>query len=193
MWLVVNTYSLTYCCWVSLQFFSLPFAFSLDLSIITFLFQFSRSSYLYIHIHTFIFQLWDVSNTKLVRRMKTHESRVDSLAWSPKTSLLSSGDQQGFIHHYNPRMAQFHVASVRAHQMDVCGLQWSPNGRFLASGGNDNVVKIWDTYSKDTWNSPAHTIKHHTAAVKVLIGHNSDCEYYVMLRKTERAYAFLTE
>ena len=125
-------------------------------------------------IHILYTQLWDVSNAKLVRRMKTHESRVDSLAWSPKTSLLSSGDQQGFIHHYDPRMAQFHIASVRAHQMDVCGLQWSPNGRFLASGGNDNVVKIWDTYSKDTWNSPAHTIKHHTAAVKVL------CHNFIM-------------
>ena len=114
-----------------------------------------------------LMQLWDVNNAKLVRRMRTHQSRVDSLAWSPKTGLLSSGDQQGFIHHYDPRMAQFHLASVRAHQMDVCGLQWSPNGRFLASGGNDNVVKIWETYNKSSWNSPAHTIKHHTAAVKV--------------------------
>ena len=141
------------------NFFSLLLTFSLDLSL-----HFVSILTLYLY---YCFQLWDVSSTKLVRRMKTHESRVDSLAWSPKTSLLSSGDQQGFIHHYDPRMAQFHVASVRAHMMDVCGLQWSPNGRFLASGGNDNVVKIWDTYNKDTWNSPAHTIKHHTAAVKV--------------------------
>lgn len=113
-------------------------------------------------------QLWDVDAHKLVRRMRSHNSRVTSLAWNTVTGLLSSGAQSGHVHNYDARIAQFHTQSLKSHSMDVCGLKWSPNGRFLASGGNDNLVNVWDTYSRDPWSCPAHTFKQHTAAVKAL-------------------------
>ncbi len=99
--------------------------------------------------------------------MKSHESRVSSLSWNPKLSLLSSGSQDGSIHNYDPRLAQFQVQTLKAHKLDVCGLQWSTNHRFLASGGNDNVVNVWDTYGCDPWTSPSHSFHSHTAAIKV--------------------------
>lgn len=111
-------------------------------------------------------QLWDVQANKLVRRMRTHDSRVNSLAWNPRTNLLSSGSQSGSIHNYDVRLAQFHIGSLK-NNLDVCGLTWSPNGRFLASGGDNNMVCVWDTLSRDPWTSPAHTLREHTAAVKV--------------------------
>lgn len=112
-------------------------------------------------------QVWDVNSSKCVRKMKTHESRVSSLSWRPKCSLLSTGSQDGHVHNYDPRMAQYHVQTLSVHKLDVCGLKWSASGRFLASGGNDNVVNIWDTYHHDPWSSPRHSFKSHTAAVKV--------------------------
>ena len=112
-------------------------------------------------------QLWDVNANKLVRRMHTHDSRVSSLAWNPRTSLLSSASQSGTIHNYDVRLAQFHIGSLKSKSLDVCGLSWSPNGRFLAGGGDSNMVCIWDTLSRDPWTSPAHTLTEHTAAVKV--------------------------
>ena len=107
---------------------------------------------------------------RLVRRLKTHEARVGTLAWNNRTGLLSCGSQSGQIHNYDPRMAHFHVHTLKAHTsgLEVCGLKWSPNGRFLASGSNDNTVNIWDTYTRDPWATPAHSFKEHTAAVKVL-------------------------
>ena len=114
-------------------------------------------------------QLWDVNANKLVRRMHTHDSRVNSLAWNPHTNLLSSASQSGTIHNYDVRQAQFHINSLESHSRDVCGLRWSPNGRFLASGGDSNVVCIWDTHSRDPWTAPAHILREHTAAVKVTI------------------------
>ena len=72
------------------------------------------------------------------------------------------------MHNYDPRMAQFHVGTLKAHKLDVCGLKWSTNGRFLASGGNDNVINIWDTYDRDPWTTPSHSFDLHTAAVKVM-------------------------
>ena len=114
-------------------------------------------------------QLWDVNASKLVRRMRTHDSRVNSLAWNPRTNLLSSASQSGTIHNYDVRLAQFHIGSLKSQSLDVCSLSWSPSGRFLASGGDSNMVCIWDTHSRDPWASPAHTIREHTAAVKVKI------------------------
>lgn len=112
-------------------------------------------------------QLWDVNASQLVRRMRTHTSRVSSLAWNHRTNLLTSGAQSGHIHNYDVRMAQFHTNTLKAHTLDVCGIKWSPNGRFLASGGNDNMVNVWDTHVRNPWSAPAHTLKEHTAAVKV--------------------------
>ena len=112
-------------------------------------------------------QLWDVGAQKLVRRMRSHNSRVSSLAWNPHNNLLCAGSQSGAIHIYNTKQAQFHMTTLEAHTMDVCGLSWSTNGGFLASGGNDNIVCIWDTYSQDPWSFPAYTLKEHNAAIKV--------------------------
>ena len=112
-------------------------------------------------------QLWDVGVNKLVRQFTSHNSRVSTLAWNSVKGLLSSGSQRGILQQYDPRLAQYHIASSQAHRLDVCGLQWSPNGRLLASGGNDNMVHVWDMYQQDPWASPAHTLKEHSAAVKV--------------------------
>ena len=125
-------------------------------------------NYVFMHLLTHT-QLWDVGAQKLVRRMRSHNSRVSSLAWNPQNNLLSTGSQSGAIHIYNAKQAQFHMTTLEANTMDVCGLSWSPNGRFLASGGNDNMVCIWDTYSQDPWSFPAHTLKEHNAAIKVYI------------------------
>ena len=114
-------------------------------------------------------QLWDTTAGKLVRRMRSHNSRVGAITWNPfQTNLLSSGSQAGHIHHYDIRMAHYHTHSpIKAHSLDVCGVKWSPNGRLLASGGNDNLVNVWDSYGKDSWSAPLYTFKDHTAAVKV--------------------------
>ena len=105
--------------------------------------------------------------SKVVRQFSSHNSRVSTMAWNSVKGLLSSGSQRGFLHHYDPRLAQYHISSSHAHRLDVCGLKWSPSGRLLASGGNDNVVQVWDMYKQDPWSSPAHSFKEHSAAVKV--------------------------
>jgi len=113
-------------------------------------------------------QLWDVNASQAIRRMRSHTSRVSSLAWDHRTNLLTSGAQSGHIHNYDVRIAQFHTNTLKAHTLDVCGIKWSPSGRFLASGGNDNLVNVWDTRVRNPWSAPAHVFKEHTAAVKAL-------------------------
>ena len=103
----------------------------------------------------------------MVRGVKNHTSRINSLAWNTTKGLLSSGSQKGLVQNMDPRLAQSLVSSTQAHSLDVCGLTWGSGGRLLASGGNDNLVKIWDMYNKDPWTQPTHSLKQHSAAVKV--------------------------
>jgi cell division cycle protein 20 (cofactor of APC complex) len=112
-----------------------------------------------------IIELWDINKQTCLRQMKSHESRIGSLAWNAHT--LSSGSRDGSIHHHDVRVAQHHVGTLKLHVQEICGLKWNSDGRHLASGANDNLVAIWDsTMSHD--NKPLHVLRDHTAAVKAV-------------------------
>lgn len=110
-------------------------------------------------------QIWDVEAMKLMRTMRSHQSRVGSLAWN--SHILSSASRDGEIHNHDVRLPRHHVATLAGHTQEVCGLKWSPNGLQLASGANDNTVCIWDMQSASRW-APRHTLREHSAAVKAL-------------------------
>ncbi|KAI6655005.1 Cell division cycle protein 20-like [Oopsacas minuta] len=110
-------------------------------------------------------QIWDTETLKLIRTMLGHTFRIGSLAWN--THLLTSGSQNGFIIHHDPRVPDHIVCYLSKHSQEVCGLKWSPDMTFLASGGNDNLLCIWDV-KKLTTNEPLHTSSLHIAAVKAL-------------------------
>nr|CAB3229173.1 cell division cycle protein 20 homolog [Phallusia mammillata] len=107
-------------------------------------------------------QLWDVNENKRVRNMKSHAGRVCSLSWNEH--ILTSGSQDGFIHHHDVRVAQHHVGTLTGHSQEVCGLEWSSDGKYLASGGNDNVVNVYS--GRET--KPLYTFTDHQSAVKAV-------------------------
>jgi len=109
-------------------------------------------------------QLWDVTSSKLMRRMGGHTDRIVTLDWNEH--ILASGSRSGAIHLHDVRQRDHHVGTLRGHTQEVCGMQWSPDsGRLLATGGNDNQVMVWDGRSPD---SPVHTLSAHQAAVKAI-------------------------
>lgn len=111
-----------------------------------------------------VVQLWDVTNSKLMRCMRGHSDRIATLDWSEH--ILASGSRSGTVHLHDVRVAQHHVGTLAGHTQEVCGMEWSPDrGRLLATGGNDNQVMIWDGRSPD---SPVHTLSAHQAAVKAI-------------------------
>ena len=109
-------------------------------------------------------QLWDVTNSKLMRCMRGHTDRIATLDWNEH--ILASGSRSGAVHLHDVRVAEHHVGTLAAHTQEVCGMQWSPDrGRLLATGGNDNQVMVWDGRSAG---SPIHTLSAHQAAVKAI-------------------------
>jgi len=110
-------------------------------------------------------ELWDVEKQICIRKLKSHLTRVGSLAWNHH--ILTSGSRSGVIHHHDVRVQSHHVATLKLHEQEVCGLKWSHDGRYLASGANDNQVSIWDLNMSHEVN-PLFLFKEHTAAVKAV-------------------------
>jgi cell division cycle protein 20 (cofactor of APC complex) len=108
--------------------------------------------------------LWDAAESKLLRRMGGHESRVAALSWSQHT--LASGCFDGNVHIHDVRVAAHHVKTLRGHSQEVCGLAWAPNdGNYLATGANDNLVLVYD---KRNLSVPSQTLNQHQSAVKAM-------------------------
>lgn len=113
-------------------------------------------------------QLWDTSQTKRLRVMEGHSTRVGSLSWNQY--ILSSGSRSGQIIHHDVRQRDHIVATLAGHSQEVCGLKWSTDGRYLASGGNDNMLNIWSAVPGQVHSQPQplYTLSLHQAAVKAL-------------------------
>lgn len=107
-------------------------------------------------------QIWDVAESKCIRRMRGHTARVTSLSWN--NHLLSSGSADCSIMHHDVRTHSQYTHVLRSHQGEVCGLRWNPELNQLASGANDDKVMIWDGVNTD----PLYQFSDHVGAVKAL-------------------------
>ncbi|PRP72797.1 hypothetical protein PROFUN_07697 [Planoprotostelium fungivorum] len=104
-------------------------------------------------------EVYDVGAQRLVRTFGGHRSRVGTIAWNPKTDVISTGSRDRSILHRDMRSPDDFIV-----RQELCGLKWSHEGERLASGGNDNQLLVWDVHSE----SPLLRFTEHTAAVKAL-------------------------
>ena len=109
-------------------------------------------------------QLWDTIQSKKVRSMAGHSSRVGALAWTGP--VLASGSRDRLIYLRDVRVQASYTDVLSNHKQEVCGLKWSfDEPAFLASGGNDNHLHVIDSRHPC---SPVHKFTDHTAAVKAI-------------------------
>lgn len=109
-------------------------------------------------------ELWNVVESKLIRKMTSHTDRISTLDWNQH--ILASGSRDGAVHLHDVRVPNHHVGTLSGHTQEVCGMKWSPDqGRLLATGSNDNQVLLWDGRNTST---PVHTLNAHQAAVKAV-------------------------
>ncbi|KAL7575752.1 hypothetical protein ACA910_003082 [Epithemia clementina (nom. ined.)] len=109
-------------------------------------------------------QLWDTMQSKKVRSMAGHSSRVGALAWTGP--VLASGSRDRLIYLRDVRVQASYTDKLSNHKQEVCGLKWSfDEPSFLASGGNDNHLHVIDSRHPC---SPIHKFTEHTAAVKAI-------------------------
>ena len=118
-------------------------------------------------------QIWDVSQSRMIREMSGHAARVGSLSWN--NEIISSGSKDTTIINHDVRVRQNIVSKYAHHTQEVCGLAWSPDGNTLASGGNENYLCFWDAaissrrpLQPSAGYTPRAVMNQHHAAVKAL-------------------------
>lgn len=128
--------------------------------------------YLAIGLNNSHVQLWDSSNSRLVRTLTgVHQSRVGSLAWN--NNILTTGGMDGKIVNSDVRIRSHAVQMYQGHAEEICGLKWSSSGQHLASGGNDSLLCIWDLSMASSTRPPnqnqwVHRFENHMGAVRAL-------------------------
>jgi WD40 repeat protein len=75
---------------------------------------------------------------------KIHRGWIQTLAFSPSTSLLASGGKDGVIHLWSPKTWSLEQ-TLLGHTGRVWSVAWAPDGRHLASASADGRVFVWDS------------------------------------------------
>ena len=119
-------------------------------------------------------RLWNTNTKELLFTLEGHTQWIPTLAFSPDSKTLASGDISNTIRLWDmdtrtPR-ATFKISEGGFHTLTL-----SPNGKLLASGSNDGRVRLWDATVKKQagWSTfgkyvPTLTLRGHKNRVSAL-------------------------
>jgi WD40 repeat protein len=89
-------------------------------------------------------RLWEVSTGKERLRLKGHEGRVVSVAFSPKRGLLASGGEEDKAIRLWDVATGEELRHLEGHAGEVYALAFTPDGNRLISGSFDTTALVWD-------------------------------------------------
>jgi len=118
----------------------------------------------------------DGSCPKLLATLTDHNGPVNVVRFSPVSSLLASGSDDGTAAMYELHNGpgggnlggEANVENwrtkflMKGHSSNIVDLSWSPDGMYLATASLDNTVMVWETET----GKPVKTITHHRSFVK---------------------------
>jgi WD40 repeat protein/type II secretory pathway predicted ATPase ExeA len=70
-------------------------------------------------------------------------SRSTTLAWSPTSTILASGGDDGHVHLWDPSTGDL-LRTFAAHSGPVRTISFAPDGQRMCSGGDDGFLRLWD-------------------------------------------------
>jgi eukaryotic-like serine/threonine-protein kinase len=70
-----------------------------------------------------------------------HTANIESVAWSPDSMYIASGDGKGTVHVWNATTKILSFSIKHSNWMST--VVWSPDGKRLVTGSHDQTVKIW--------------------------------------------------
>jgi len=114
--------------------------------------------------------IYDILTGKKLRKMSSHENKINALDWC--NHILTSSANDGSIHNHDVRKKEHHVGSFlhKQHKSAIPGLTWNSTGSYLATGSNDDLACIWDVRNISELNNakPIHNLTSHLACVKAV-------------------------
>jgi WD40 repeat protein len=109
--------------------------------------------------------LWDVQNSQEIAILSSHESSVNSVAFSSDGAVLISGSTDKTLRLWNVSTGA-ELAVLVGHEEGVQSVVFSPNGAIIASGDLAGNVLLWD------WNGTTGTqqieLRGHTEGIRAI-------------------------
>ena len=119
-------------------------------------------------------QVWDTHTGDLLFTLKGHTRWIRTLAFSPDSKTLASGDERRTIRLWNMDTGTLR-ATFKVPKGSFHALAFSPNGKLLASGRGDGGVQLWNAtiQKQGGWNTlkeyvPILTLKGHQDRVSTV-------------------------
>jgi WD40 repeat protein len=85
--------------------------------------------------------LWSLPSGKLLAKLLSLPSQVETVEFSPDGSLLFAGARDGTLRAYS--MASREAVMEAYTPVGVLSLALSPDGRLLVTGGHDGQIISW--------------------------------------------------
>jgi WD40 repeat protein len=83
-----------------------------------------------------------------------HEAIVYSVAFSPNSKTIVSGDSDGTLRLWDVGTGQLVGQLLRAHKSLVSSVAFSPDGKTILSGSLDNTLRLWDAATDQPISQP---------------------------------------
>src|SRR5262249_52198902 len=91
--------------------------------------------------------VWDAHSGTELLRLRGHESRVWSVAFSPDGRRIVSGSADQTVRVWDASSGA-ELLCLRGHESEVVRVVFSPDGRRIVSGSADQTVRVWDASSE---------------------------------------------
>ena len=91
--------------------------------------------------------IWNWKSGDLLHRLSGHRNTVATVKFSPSGDIAASSSYDGRVGLW--RRGSDSLEIFRSHPKHVTSLSFSKDGQSLAAAGVGNVVKVWDTESRE--------------------------------------------
>jgi WD40 repeat protein/serine/threonine protein kinase len=91
-------------------------------------------------------KMWNPASGQLIRTLKGHTQRIESVTFSPDGNHLASGSIDSTVKVWDAATGR-EMQRLEGHTFGVNCVAFNPDGKRLASSSGDKMVKVWDTVS----------------------------------------------
>jgi WD40 repeat protein/serine/threonine protein kinase len=108
-----------------------------------------------------VIRLWDAATRQVLKTLRGHRHRIESLAFAPDGQTLASASRDKTVKLWDLRQGKERM-TLGGHDSWMLAVAFSHDGRLLATAGGDATVELWDAVS----GQKQATLRGHTSWVR---------------------------